>query len=187
MTCIVGLVEKKVVYIGADSASVAGWTSRVTKLPKVFRKGPFLIGYTTSFRMGQLLEHSLNVPAQAAGERDDMRYMVTVFVEHVRQLLKDRGMAKVEANAESGGQFLVGYRSRLYSVQSDFQVNEMADHFDAVGSGAEYALGALSALRGTPPVRRLKRALEVSASFNMGVCAPFFVKSSRPVSRRSSR
>ncbi len=182
MTCIVGMVHgpkrARTVYIGGDSASVAGWTARVTKLPKVFRKGPFLIGYTTSFRMGQLLEHALAVPAQK-GERDDMKFMVTVFAEHVRALLKERGMAKVEAGAESGGQFLVGYRGRLYSVQSDFQVNEMADGFDAVGSGAEYALGALLALKGLPPVARLKRALAISAHFNMGVCPPFFVRALR--------
>jgi len=179
MTCIVGLVQKGTVYIGADSASVSGWTSRITRLPKVFRRGPFLIGYTTSFRMGQLLEHSLKVPAQTETELDDMRFMVTVFAEQVRALLKERGVAKVEANAETGGQFLVGYRKRLYSVQSDFQVNEMADGFDAVGSGAEYALGALAALKTLKPAARCKRALEISAHFNMGVSAPFFVKTLR--------
>ncbi|HTJ83042.1 MAG TPA: hypothetical protein VL400_15080 [Polyangiaceae bacterium] len=179
MTCIVGLAHRGTVYIGADSASVAGWTSRITRLPKVFRRGPFLIGYTTSFRMGQLLEHALSVPPQPPTEKDDMRFMVTVFVEHVRALLKERGVAKVEANAETGGQFLVGYKKRLFSVQSDFQVNEMADGFDAVGSGAEYALGALAALRTMKPIPRLKRALEISAHFNMGVSPPFFVKSLR--------
>ena len=178
MTCIVGLVDKGSVYIGADSASVLGWTSRVTRLPKVFQRGPFLIGYTSSFRMGQLLQHSLVVPAQGTSrlERDDMRFMVTVFAESVRTLLKERGVAKIEANAESGGQFLVGYKSRLYSVMSDFQVNEMADGYDAVGAGAEYALGALRALRGTAPAQRVRKALEVSAHFNMAVCAPFFVR-----------
>lgn len=186
MTCIVGLVEKNTVYIGADSASVAGWTSRVTRLPKVFRRGPFLIGYTTSFRMGQLLQHALEVPPQGA-ERDDMRYLVTTFAECVRLLLKERGVAKIESNAESGGQFLVGYRGHLYSVQSDFQVNEMADRFDAVGSGAEYALGAIAASKGVPAIRRLKRALEVSAHFNMGVSGPFFVKSLRFEKPRASR
>jgi ATP-dependent protease HslVU (ClpYQ) peptidase subunit len=178
MTCIVGLVQKKNVYIGGDSASVAGWTSRVTRLPKVFRRGPFLIGYTTSFRMGQLLQHALVVPTQG-DEKDDMRFMVTKFVECVRLLLKERGAAKAEANTESGGQFLVGYRGRMYSVQQDFQVNEMNDGFDAVGSGAEYALGALAATRGKAPVARLKSALEVSAHFNMAVSAPFYVKTLR--------
>jgi ATP-dependent protease HslVU (ClpYQ) peptidase subunit len=105
--------------------------------------------------------------------------MVTVFAEHVRTLLKDKGVAKVESNAESGGQFLVGYRGHLYSVMSDFQVNEMADGYDAVGAGAEYALGALRALRGVAPTTRVRRALEVSAHFNMAVSAPFFVRSLR--------
>jgi ATP-dependent protease HslVU (ClpYQ) peptidase subunit len=178
MTCIVGLVDKGTVYIGGDSASVAGWTSRVTRLAKVFRRGPFLIGYTTSFRMGQLLQHSLVVPTQK--ENDDMRFMVTTFVECVRQLLKEKGVAKIESNAESGGQFLVGYKKRLYSVQSDFQVNEMADGFDAVGSGCEYALGALAATKGMKPLLRVKRALAVSAHFNMAVSPPFFVRAIRP-------
>jgi ATP-dependent protease HslVU (ClpYQ) peptidase subunit len=178
MTCIVGLVHKGTVYIGGDSASVSGWTSRVTRLPKVFKRGPFLIGYTTSFRMGQLLEHTLAVPPQG-DESDDMRFMVTSFVESVRALLKERGVAKIEANTESGGQFLVGFRGRLYSVQSDFQVNEMADGFDAVGSGAEYALGAMAAMPKVAPVTRIKRALAISAHFNMGVSPPFTVKSLR--------
>lgn len=192
MTCIVGLVHaprgsrgkapEKTVYIGADSASVLGWTSRVTSLPKVFQRGPFLIGYTSSFRMGQLLQHALAVPPQGTGKKDqdDMKFMVTVFAEHVRALLKERGMSKVEANSESGGQFLVGYRQRLYSIMSDFQVNEMADGYDAVGSGAEYALGALRALGPEmPPKTRVRRALEVSAHFSMAVCPPFYVRSLR--------
>jgi ATP-dependent protease HslVU (ClpYQ) peptidase subunit len=175
MTCIVGLVHRGSVYVGGDSASVQGWTSRITRLPKVFRRGPFLIGYTTSFRMGQLLQHHLEVRTQRDDE-DDTEYMVTEVAERVRLLLKERGLAKVEANAESGGQFLVGYRGRLFSVQQDFQVNEMADGYDAVGSGAEYALGALRALDRSPPLGRLRKALEISAHFNMGVSGPFFVK-----------
>jgi len=175
MTCIVGLAHRGSVYIGGDSASVQGWTSRVTRLPKVFRRGAFLIGYTTSFRMGQLLQHHLEVRPQRPDE-DDTEYLVVEVAERVRLLLKERGVAKVEANTESGGQFLIGYRGRLFSVQQDFQVNEMADGYDAVGSGAEYALGALRALDRSPPLPRLRKALEISAHFNMGVSGPFSVK-----------
>lgn len=184
MTCIVGLVHRGTVTIGGDSASVQGWTSRITRLPKVFRLGPFLIGYTTSFRMGQLLQYGLTVRARRPAEAE-MDFMVTEFVERVRLLLKERGVAKVESNAESGGQFLVGYDGRLFSVQQDFQVNEMADGYDAVGSGAEYALGAMRALDRSPPAVRVRKALEVSAHFNMGVSAPFFVKTLRAQSVRA--
>ncbi len=176
MTCVIGLIERGRVYIGADSAAVAGWTRRKTLLEKVFRRGPFLIGYTTSFRMGQLLEHQLQVPKQ--GEREsDMSFMVNRFIEATRTLLKERGFSKVESNNESGGQFLVGYRGRLYSVESDFQVGEMSEGFDAVGSGSEFALGAMSALAKVSPKRRIRRSLEIAAEFNMGVCGPFVVRS----------
>lgn len=178
MTCVVGLVEKGRVYIGVDSSSVQGWTRRTTTLQKVFRRGPFLIGYTTSFRMGQILEHHLEVPKQGDDE-SDMTYMVTQFIESARTLLKEKGFAKIEANAETGGQFLVGYRGRLYSVQNDFQVGEMSERMDSIGSGGEYALGAMMALAGQAPTRRIKKALSIAAHFNMGVCAPFFVRSIR--------
>ncbi len=180
MTCVIGVVEPRRrgtarIHIGVDSAAVSGWTRRETRLSKVFRRGPFLIGYTTSFRMGQLLEHDLEVPKRAP-ELGDMAYLVTHFIEHVRMLLKNKGFAKIESNSESGGQFLVGYRGRLYSVDSDFQVGESADGFDAVGSGADVALGAMAALDKLPPAARIRRALAIAARFNMGVMPPFVVK-----------
>ena len=174
MTCIVGIAHKGKVYIGADSAAVQGWTRRQTELVKVFRRGPFLMGYTTSFRMGQLLEHQLPLPEQKGA--DDLAFLVQEFVEAVRDVFKRHGYAKVESNNESAGQFLLGYRGKLYSIDSDYQVGLMADGFDAVGSGAEYALGALKVSERMQPTRRIKRALEVAAHFNMAVAPPFVVK-----------
>jgi ATP-dependent protease HslVU (ClpYQ) peptidase subunit len=178
MTCVIGIIDNDRVFIGGDSAAVAGWTRRRTLLQKVFRRGPFLIGYTTSFRMGQLLEHQLLVPKQDDRE-SNMGFMVNKFIEATRALLKERGFSKIESNNESGGKFMVGYRGRLYSIESDFQVGEMAEGFDAIGSGSEFALGAMSALNALPPKRRILRSLEIASEYNMGVCAPFVVKSIR--------
>jgi len=178
MTCVVGMVQRGTVYIGVDSAAVQGWTRRRSGVAKVFRRGPFLMGYTTSFRMGQLLEHHLEAPAQDPAQAD-MAFMVTQFIERVRALLKEKGFTKIESNTEKGGQFLVGYRGHLYTIESDFQVAQQADGYDAVGSGAEFALGAMMALAALPPTRRIRKALEIAAHFNMGVCAPFSIKSMR--------
>lgn len=59
MTCIIGLENKGKVYMGADSASSNGYSINVSGNPKLFRSGPFLIGFTSSWRMGQLLQHQL--------------------------------------------------------------------------------------------------------------------------------
>ena len=175
MTCIVGVAQEGKVYIGADSASVSGWCVRQTELPKVFKTGNFVIGYTTSFRMGQILQHHLTVRSQYEDEEDD-QFMVRAFAEAVRECLKARGFAKVENNVEKGGTFLVGYRGRLYSVDDDFQVNEMIDGYDACGCGYPFALGAMKALGQELPEERIKHALEIAAHFSGWVKPPFHIE-----------
>ena len=60
MTCIVGLEHDGKVYMGGDSAAVGGMDVYPSRIPKVFQAGRYLIGYTTSFRMGQLLQYGLD-------------------------------------------------------------------------------------------------------------------------------
>ena len=47
MTCIAGLVHEGKVYIGADSAGVSGYDKTIPVAPKVFRRGGFIVGYTS--------------------------------------------------------------------------------------------------------------------------------------------
>src|SRR5689334_16657482 len=132
MTCIVGLIEKKKVYIGGDSAGVAGLDVTVRKDPKVFKVGDFVIGCTTSFRMMQLIRFSFNPPKRFEGD-DIFKYMCSEFVNVLRRCLKDGGYAKKENEEESGGTFLVGHQDRLFRIDSDYQVGESQKPFEAVG------------------------------------------------------
>lgn len=176
MTCIIGLVDNGKIYIGGDSAASSGWNTRTTAVAKVFRFGEFLIGCTGSIRALELLQFHLQVTARSEDENDDLRYMVTVFAEAVRQCLKEHGCAKVENNQEqSDSEFLVGYRGKLFSIQANFQVCAFTDAFDAIGVGGEYALGALMALKNLSPIERIQAALEIAAYFSNGVRAPFHI------------
>jgi ATP-dependent protease HslVU (ClpYQ) peptidase subunit len=100
--------------------------------------------------------------------------MVGEFVEAARECLKLGGVATKEKEAESGGTFMVGVRGRLFIVESDYQVVEPAPPFAAVGGGAPYALGSLATSTGSPAAR-IKKALEVSERFCIGVRGPFRV------------
>lgn len=177
MTCIIGLAHEGKVYIGGDSMSASGWNQRQTKLRKVFHAGQFLIGYTTSFRMGQILQYHLEVRQQQDGETDE-RYMVVAFAEAVRTCLKDKGYAQVSSNTETGGDFLVGYRGEVYHVSSDFQVNHYADGLQAVGCGEQYAMGAMLALEATvqDPQKRIRKALKITERLSNGVTGPFYIE-----------
>jgi hypothetical protein len=82
MTCIVGLEHQGKVYIGADSAGVQGYNVTCRSDEKVFQNKDFILGFTSSFRMGQLLRYSFNPPTQPAN-KDDMHYLATDFITAV--------------------------------------------------------------------------------------------------------
>jgi ATP-dependent protease HslVU (ClpYQ) peptidase subunit len=180
MTCIVGIETAEGVYIGADSMASNGWSQAQTLLPKVFQTGPFLIGYTSSFRMGQILQYKLKVRDQTCDETVD-EYLVCSVIEAVRDILKTFGYAKVSDNEETGGQFLLGYRKQLRYVGSDFQINHSASGINAVGCGADYALGAMVATPQLKPRNRLKNALEIASTLSSGVCPPFHIEKLKDV------
>lgn len=176
MTCIVGLEVENGVIIGGDSAAPSGWDIYTTRLPKVFRLGNFIVGYTTSFRMGQLLQYRLKVEPKTEGQ-NDIEYMVATFIDAVRACLKEGGFAKVENEQEEGGQFLVGYNGRLYEVHADFQVNSSENGYHAVGCGANYALGSLWTSRDwLDPAFRVNQALKAAGHFSNGVRPPYYTE-----------
>ena len=57
MTCIIGYIdrENKKILISGDSAGVNKYMLYHRKDSKIFIREPFIMGFTGSFRMGQLL------------------------------------------------------------------------------------------------------------------------------------
>lgn len=175
MTCIAGIETPDGVIIGGDSAGLAGWVRTHRADPKVFLSGDYVIGFTTSFRMGQIIRFAdLPKPLDRTGENLE-RFMVTDFVNGVRQVLKDGGFAKKDSEREEGGQFLVGVNGNLFEIDPDYQVGRSRDGYDACGCGWELALGAFHATRNQKPETRLRKALEAAAHHSGGVHGPFTI------------
>jgi len=176
MTAIVGITERGAVHIGGDSAGIEGLSLTVRADTKVFRKQGYLFGFTTSFRMGQLIRYSLDLP-KPKGRLDN--FMTTTFIDALRSCLKSGGWARKDNEREEGGTFLVGIRGQLFAVYEDYQVARAADGFAAVGCGDQIALGALYATAGSglSARRRITLALEAAERFSAGVRSPFVRKS----------
>lgn len=177
MTCIAGVVAKGRVYLRGDSAGAAGVQLVLRRDEKVFRTGPFVMGFTSSYRMGQVLRYAFTPPAPPTQDGGLMRYMATAFVDSLREALKTAGWARVESGQELGGVFLVGVHGRLFRVDGDFHVGEPRDAFDAVGSGADLARGALFATHAMAPNPRVRMALRAAERGNTDVRGPFRVVS----------
>lgn len=175
MTVIVGLIDNETVYMGADTLMVNGFdTSHLApSVPKVFHRGPFLIGVTGMLRALQLVQFRLN-PVIETKPGGDIEFMVTDFVDELRRVLKEGGSAHEENGIEHTGdrddysRFLVGYRGHLYNVGPDYHVRESTDDFAAIGSGEDFALGSLHSTQGINPESRVTLAIEAAMRFNAG-------------------
>jgi hypothetical protein len=177
---IAGLVCQGKVWLGADSAGVSGSDLTIRKDPKIFRKDGMLFGFTSSFRMGQLLQYKLEIPKIPMRDHEISleHYMTTTFVDAVRQCLKDGGYAKTDNGVETGGWFLVGTRGRLFCVMGDFQVGENLASYNAIGCGDDLALGSLDTTQGLDmhPRERILRALKAAENWCTGVRSPFLIE-----------
>lgn len=175
MTCIIGYIDGNGVgHMAGDSAGTSvGYHTRSDNVhPKVFRNGEMLIGYTSSFRMGQVLEHAFTPPVHPE-ELGDYQYMIKLVVPALRT-------AFVEANymlkeQKEGGTFLIIYHGKLFFIQDDFAVFERPDNFDACGSGGTAANTAFETMLefGLVPHLGIKEALvkaiEITSRTNITV------------------
>jgi hypothetical protein len=179
MTCIAAWVERDTVWMAGDSAGVGGWSLTVRADQKVFRNGPMIFGFTTSFRMGQVLRYALTVPFHDPSV-DVEKYLSTTFIDAVRECLKTYGYAKKEHEVEEGGTFLIGFKGRLFRVCDDYQVGVPADGFDAVGCGDDVARGALFATAHLTGQARADMVLNAAERCSADVRGPFHVISLEP-------
>jgi hypothetical protein len=147
MTCIVGLVGEKGVLIAGDAQGSTEWTKREDVSPKVFQLSDVLaVGYCGSGRFGQILQHhlmdSLDDPPLGM---DEHRWIVRDFIPYIRQLMEDHGHLHIYHNVEEFGPsaFMLAVRGRLFTVWSDFGVDEHIYPFDSIGSGGETATGSM--------------------------------------------
>ena len=175
MTCIVGLVEAGKVLIGGDSAGVDHYDITAVSAPKVFSNSGFVFGFTTSFRMGQLLRYRFRPPHREVGD-DLMRYMVTDFIDAMRKTLSEAGYARKENEQESSGTFLVGHAGRLFRIEDYYSIIESANGYDACGCGQDIARGSLYSTKCLQGYERVLQALEAASHHSAGVCAPFQVE-----------
>ena len=175
MTCIIALAQDAYVYMGGDSAGVDITTLELTVRTdaKVFITGSFIFGFTTSFRMGQLLQYSFT-PPEHPPEKCDMAYMVTDFIDAIREVFSTKGFLTKLNEGEVGGDFLVGYHGKIYEIANDFQVGTVAVNYSSVGCGAAFAQGVMFATSEmASPEDRIILALDAAEYFSGGVSKPY--------------
>ena len=172
MTCIIAAKGGDgSVVLGGDSVGVSGGELVRRRDRKIFRLGRLGVGFTTSYRMGQLVRFSLKVP-EIPARGPTLAWMVREFVPALRRCLKSGGWLSKENDREEAGSFIVVGGGHIFAVDADLQVGEY-DDFMTVGCGAPWANGALHTTRGQPAMARVRAGLLAAEEFSAYVRRPF--------------
>jgi len=169
MSTVIGIVQDKQVWIGADSrASTEDGDIRPGKCKKIFRNGPYLIGFIGSVRGGQILYPKyFKPPADIMGLPDAI----------IKQCSEKGVLLTGEQNQSlMASNFLVGYKGKLYDILIDFQMTEVAEYC-SIGAGSYYAFGSLHTTNKMKedftPEMRMQLALEAACEFSASTGPPF--------------
>jgi ATP-dependent protease HslVU (ClpYQ) peptidase subunit len=135
------------VLLAGDIQGTGGNNKIIHTQAKVFRRNGIVIGYTTSYRFGQLLEHVLPDPVPPKRDEEIYRWLVAILIPNIRKVMKEELGLQADDDGSGykipGGEALIGVHGQLWYLQDDFSVLRSVEGFSAVGSGYEYALGSI--------------------------------------------
>jgi ATP-dependent protease HslVU (ClpYQ) peptidase subunit len=181
MTCVVGLIDGDTTYLGADSCASGGWREQTLLHKKVFKLRDTqnaILGFSGTIRDLNLLQYAEDLIDKRDEPDIDHKYIVTKFIPNVIRLFNnnlrnssDKGIGEFESY------FLLGYKNKLWLIESNYSVFETKDNYQAIGCGTNYALGSLHSTNDTDltPVERIHKALQAASKFSSGVSAPFYI------------
>lgn len=170
MTTIVAIQGEGWAVVGADSRiSDDGRIYSMAKgCGKIVRNDDYLFGAAGDLRAINILEHVFNPPDASGYEGKDLdAFITTDFVPALRKCFEDQGYAErssyerespKEATAEQGSVILVVVNGIVYEVGEDYSWIKDANGFYGMGTGGDYAIGAVHAMAPT----KAKLTIEVA-------------------------
>lgn len=168
MTTIIGIEYDDKSVIVADSR-VTDDGGRVYSHPvmrKIARRGSLLIAGAGEVAPCDIAQNVWVPPALTAKDKKDIyRFMIVKVMPSLRKCLVDNGYNFDEAHDKKQDgqrfQFLIACGGELFDIDQDLAVMKSEEGFYAIGSGGEFALGALYA--GADAIKAMEIASRVSA------------------------
>lgn len=172
MSTVVATVANGAIHMMSDSA-ITYSNYQISGFPKIFSIGDeFLIGYVGDPRFAQIIRYQTAWPDVPKRIPDPLAFMVGI-ASAIHQSTKGLGYAKSEQGADFlESEALIGFSGMLFRLESNFQINQQPD-VDAIGSGSQFAIGALLGSSLKNPRRRLVNALGVAEKCDIYTRGPF--------------
>lgn len=162
MTCIVAVETPRRAYIGADAFVGSASYSDVRAGSKLFARNGWHVGVAGSSRLSNVLEHVFEWPAAPSSE--DLAAVVRVASDIAKLVADDDMCFSNEGGQRSlSSEVMLAAAGRVYVLGVNLGAYRSRRGYAAIGSGDQYALGALYATKDMPPRARVLVALRASA------------------------
>ena len=162
MTTIIMKEHEGGVTIGFDAQTSAGYQNYESPVPKVIVNNGVIFGIAGDVLDANIIQYADLPSAEDAGWDVD-RWVTNDLIPAVMQALVERHATSFENNKiETGNTILAAVKGRVYQIHGDTSWVRRTDGTYAVGSGSEYALGALRA--GVD----IREALDIASYHDMG-------------------
>lgn len=144
------------VSIGFDSKVSYGWEHADLEQPKVFANGEVVFGCSGAVLDANVIKYA-DLPALAPDNWDVDRWVTNELIPAITEALHNRNVPQYKnGKIETGGSYLAVVRGRVYRISSDTSWTRHVSKRYALGSGADYAIGALAA------GASIRKALEIA-------------------------
>ncbi len=174
MTTIVAVQYTDKCVIAADNQVTGGGGRKYTHpdMKKISQRGAFLIAGSGEVQPCDVVQHMWVAPKLTAKDSADVyHFMITKVMPSLRKCLTDNGYdfneGKGDGKAdENRFNFIIAVGGEVFDIADDLSVCRSADGIYGVGSGSDYAIGALHA--GADP----KKAVEIAAKLDVNTSGP---------------
>ena len=181
MTTVIAYQGADFAILGADSQITDG-DRRVLSpsTPKIVRLGKYLLAVRGDARPGDILTYLWKPPAYDG--TNPVRFMGRRIVPSVIAAFKANAYDFDKEGASYG--YLIAFAGNVFEIGNDMSISQNSDGLYAIGSGGDYALGALSGQLpnlATPEWAgdRILEALAICAKYDINTCEPFQIETQR--------
>jgi ATP-dependent protease HslVU (ClpYQ) peptidase subunit len=136
---------------------------------KIVERNKYLIGVAGRVIALQAIQNNWNPPALNASFKGTLyNFIVTKIVPSLKMFIDDSKIF-TEKEKDEGELFsiLIAIKGEVFEIDEDYSVARRADGVYAIGSGADFALGALMA------GASMKDAMQIAASLDVNTHEPF--------------
>lgn len=175
MTTIIGVQYEDSCVIASDSRVAAnGKVYTHPEMVKAVERGSYIIGGAGDYRALQVVLHGWSPPLVTAKAKTNLyEFVINKVAPSLKTTLSEAG---IDLNKGSNSddeklelEVILGINGNLFEIDSDFAVAMNDNNFYGIGSGGDFALGALHA--GASVID----AMRIAAINNNGTSAPFHI------------